>query len=70
MTLAYDMIRRCVYCGDVVEESQPHCGEVHNELVPECPSCGEDMDYVRHDITGIETYVLQCSNCEFRTDPE
>lgn len=62
---------RCIYCG----EPQPVCrlsccGEVHFQLEPECPSCGDDVDSLRLDYQGIETYVWQCRSCDWQSDPE
>jgi len=67
----YAMVLRCVYCGKPAQEEwRSCCGEVHFEQVPECPECGHDLHPVQRDVTGIETYTMQCENCNFRSLPE
>lgn len=71
MKLAYNVVMRCVYCGSEVDEPwRSCCGEVHQEAVPECPECGEDLALVSCEVTGIETHYMACSNCEWRGEPE
>lgn len=62
---------RCVYCGEP-EVSAPKscCGERHFEDVPECPECGGIVEFTRHAVTGIETYVLRCESCDWVGEPE
>ena len=63
--------RRCAFCGDVVEEGTAHCGEFnHNEMEPECPECGNEVDPCHSLVTGIETTVWKCNNCNWVSDPE
>ena len=71
MTLEYNTITRCAYCGEPKSDKRLGCcGEVHFEEVPECPKCGCDLYHVRHYVTGIETFVMQCEACDYRSDPE
>lgn len=62
---------RCTYCGEP-EVTMPLscCGERHFAPEPECPMCGDHVDFVRHEVTGIETYVPQCQSCDWVGDPE
>ena len=71
MTLAYNTITRCAYCGEPKSDKRfGCCGEVHYEEVPECPQCGEDLALVSCEVTGIETHYMACSNCDYRGEPE
>ncbi len=62
--------RRCSYCGNEVEENQGCCGEVHNELMPECPKCGWEIHWTHHDTPHGECSVPRCTNCEWEGDPQ
>ena len=66
-----DYTSRCVYCGEP-EPAAPIscCGERHFNDAPECPVCGNDVSFTRHDVAGIETYVPECVSCDWVGDPE
>ena len=62
---------RCVYCGEPEPEAHMSCcGEKHYQDEPECPMCGSDVDTVRSDTAGIETYRHRCVSCDWVSDPE
>jgi hypothetical protein len=63
--------RRCSYCGDVVEEGQQCCHEIHNEMEAECPMCGDEIEW-QHSVTscGLEASVPKCTHCEWEGDPQ
>jgi len=66
-----DYVSRCVYCGELaVPAPRSCCGERHFYDVPECPECGGELDSLRHDVTGIETYTFVCRECDWASDPE
>ncbi len=63
--------RRCAYCVNVVEDGQLCCGEVHSELQPECPQCGDDIEWVVGTTScGIEAHTPKCTHCEWEGDPQ
>jgi predicted RNA-binding Zn-ribbon protein involved in translation (DUF1610 family) len=63
--------RRCMYCGDVVEENEQCCGEVHNEMEAECPECGNEIKWQSATTScGVEASIPRCTHCEWEGDPQ
>lgn len=63
--------RRCSYCGEVVEEGQPCCGEIHNEMEAECPVCGDHIEWQTSTTgCGLEASTPKCTHCNWIGETE
>lgn len=64
--------RRCSYCGEIVEENQQCCHEVHNEVEAECPLCANEITWTHYEATNgnPEASVPKCTHCKWEGDPQ